>query len=121
VENYDKTLSSKVSKVAYILYFKKFNLTIYEWCTINIIIVFFEGGRMVCEYYGSCGFFKKHQEIHAEQCRLFEKNYCLGKLHERCERKKFRKEHDGQPPSDDMMPNGLMLRDSRMICKNAKV
>jgi hypothetical protein len=42
-------------------------------------------------------------------------------LHERCERKKFRKEHDGQSPSDDMMPNGLMLRDSRMICKNAKV
>ena len=72
---------------------------------------------MPCKYHGQCGFFKKHSEIHKEECEKFESGYCLGQLSVRCEHRKYREANGGAAPSDDMMPNGLMLRDSRLIMK----
>ncbi len=62
-----------------------------------------------CELLEKCGFFKKYKDTKELACKGFIGLYCKGEQMNECARKAYRKEH-GQPPSDDMMPNGLMLQ-----------
>lgn len=64
---------------------------------------------MECELLDGCGFFKKYMDTNEMICQGFIQRYCKGSRMESCERKKYRKEH-GEPPVDDMMPNGRMMR-----------
>jgi hypothetical protein len=61
-----------------------------------------------CENLPTCGFFKKYFKVNQTACRTFIKDYCRGETRNVCERKAYRK-LNGAPPSDDMMPNGVML------------
>ncbi len=61
-----------------------------------------------CELLAKCGFFKKYQETKDLACKGFINKYCKGPDMNECSRKAYRKEH-GAPPSDDMMPNGMMV------------
>jgi hypothetical protein len=61
-----------------------------------------------CENLPTCGFFKKYFPVNRRVCRDFIRDYCRGEMRESCERKAYRKLH-GTPPSDDMMPNGVMI------------
>jgi hypothetical protein len=60
-----------------------------------------------CELLEQCGFFKEFQNINEIACRGFINRYCKGPLMNKCKRKEYRQQHS-TPPSDDMMPNGLM-------------
>ena len=61
-----------------------------------------------CELLATCGFFKKYQDAKELACKGFVALYCKGENMGKCARKQYRKEH-GQPPSDDMMPTGVMI------------
>jgi len=61
-----------------------------------------------CELLEKCGFFKKYKETKDLACRGFIQMYCEGPKMNECKRKEYRKEH-GAPPSDDMMPGGMMI------------
>ena len=61
-----------------------------------------------CELLAKCGFFKKYQEAKNLACKGFINKYCKGSDMDECKRKAYRKEH-GEPPADDMMPNGMMM------------
>lgn len=61
-----------------------------------------------CELLAACDFFKKYQRTKDLACKGFISQYCKGPKMDECKRKKYRVEH-GQPPPDDMMPNGLMI------------
>ena len=62
-----------------------------------------------CELLEKCGFFNNYkgnsEVMKAGWIKLFCENVNWS---ERCERKKFRK-RTGQPPADNMTPNGNML------------
>ncbi len=64
---------------------------------------------MECELLNGCGFFKKHQETKNLACKGFLTMYCKGVEMDNCKRKQYRKEH-GTPPHEDMMPNGVTLK-----------
>lgn len=61
-----------------------------------------------CENLPTCGFFKKYFNVNKSACRGFIKTHCRGEMRNACERKAYRERH-GTPPSDDMLPNGVML------------
>ena len=61
-----------------------------------------------CESLAKCGFFKKYNESKQLACKGFIASYCKGAKQQECKRMQFRKQH-GQAPSDDMMPNGMMI------------
>ena len=61
-----------------------------------------------CELLSKCGFFEKYQSEKQAACRGFIAMCCKGSKMDECKRKAYRKEH-GVAPSDDMMPNGLMI------------
>jgi len=61
-----------------------------------------------CEFLSTCGFFKKYQNSKEVICRGFIRRYCKGPKENECKRKEYRMKY-GKPPSDDMLPNGLMM------------
>jgi hypothetical protein len=61
-----------------------------------------------CELLDKCGFFQKYASSKELACRGFIAKYCKGPSMSDCKRKKYRLEH-GKSPSDDMLPNGLMM------------
>ncbi len=62
-----------------------------------------------CENLKRCGFFKKYASINALACKGLINLYCRGEKQQQCKRNAFRRK-TGKPPSDDMMPNGLMKK-----------
>lgn len=62
-----------------------------------------------CEYLKMCGFFNKYCNTKDLACRGFIFQYCKGDKMNECKRLQYRKHH-GQPPSDDMMPTGQMIK-----------
>lgn len=62
-----------------------------------------------CQYLSTCGFFKKYQSTKDLACRGFISLYCKGEKMKECKRLEYRNMH-GTPPSDDMMPNGQLIR-----------
>ena len=62
-----------------------------------------------CELLETCGFFKKYQETKELACRGFINQYCKGPKLDECKRKEYRLKN-GEPPSDDMMPSGQIIR-----------
>ena len=60
-----------------------------------------------CELLEKCGFFREFQNINELACRGFINRYCKGPDMNKCQRKEYRQKH-GNPPPDDMMPNGRM-------------
>ncbi len=63
-----------------------------------------------CESLAACGFFKKYDCSKVMICKGFIRKYCKGSKQDECKRKMYKKEH-GTPPPDDMMPNGLMVKE----------
>jgi hypothetical protein len=62
-----------------------------------------------CEHLEKCGFFKKYQETKNLACRGFINLYCKGPKMSECKRLEYRNKN-GVPPSDDMMPNGQIIK-----------
>ncbi|MBN1824907.1 MAG: hypothetical protein JW958_01490 [Candidatus Eisenbacteria bacterium] len=65
--------------------------------------------EQACELLETCGFFKKYETANALACRGLIQQYCKGSKMDQCKRKEYRQQH-GQPPSDDMMPSGQMMK-----------
>lgn len=59
-----------------------------------------------CEMLPKCAFFNKHARENPLVCEGLARLYCRGNLQDDCERKRVRMA-TGQPPPDDMLPNGL--------------
>lgn len=57
----------------------------------------------------NCGFVKKHGETKNLAVKGFITMYCKSEKQNECKRKLY-KEQNGKPPSDDMMPNGFMMK-----------
>lgn len=62
-----------------------------------------------CANLENCGFFKKFQETKDLACKGFVGQFCQGEKQDECKRKEF-KMKNGFAPSDDMMPNGMIIR-----------
>lgn len=60
-----------------------------------------------CELLEKCGFFGKYKETSDVACRGFIALYCKGPKLNECKRKEHRALH-GQPPADNMLPNGYI-------------
>ena len=65
-----------------------------------------------CEKLKICGFFKKYTEMKSLVCKGFIRSYCEGGLQNECKRKEYSEMH-GEPPPDDMMPNGRYVISGR--------
>jgi hypothetical protein len=65
-----------------------------------------------CELLSKCGFFNKYQETKDLACKGFIYQYCKGENIAQCKRREYRMKN-GTPPSDDMMPNGLIISASK--------
>lgn len=61
-----------------------------------------------CELLRTCGFFRKYQNTKNLASKGFIIQYCRGPEMSQCKRKEYRVQY-GKPPSDDMLPNGLMI------------
>lgn len=64
-----------------------------------------------CKFLANCGFFRKYRETKDLACRGFINQYCRGPKMDQCKRMEYRNKY-GKPPSDDMLPNGLMIAQS---------
>jgi major membrane immunogen (membrane-anchored lipoprotein) len=62
-----------------------------------------------CELLENCGFFRKYQGSNEFACKAFIEQYCKGSKMNQCKRKEYRNQH-GEPPSDDMLPTGGMMK-----------
>lgn len=62
-----------------------------------------------CPNLATCGFVKKYGDSKSLAVKGFVKLYCMTDKQEECVRKAYKAEH-GTPPSDDMMPNGAMMK-----------
>ena len=62
-----------------------------------------------CELLSKCGFFKKYEASRQAACVGLISQYCRGPRQADCKRKEYRKAH-GQPPPDEMLPGGSMLK-----------
>ena len=62
-----------------------------------------------CELLSKCGFFNKYKETKSAACNGLIRLYCKGEKMNECKRKEYRLKN-GTPPSDDMYPNGSMVR-----------
>lgn len=63
-----------------------------------------------CENISTCGFFKKYKVSKSLAVNGFINTYCKSDMQTTCKRKVYKK-NNGTPPPDEMMPNGLMLKD----------
>jgi hypothetical protein len=61
-----------------------------------------------CENLEKCGFVVKYLDTKSHAVKGFIAMYCKGDMQEGCKRKQYKKVH-GVAPSDDMLPNGLMI------------
>jgi hypothetical protein len=61
-----------------------------------------------CELLETCGFFQKYRFVDNEACETLIAMYCKGSMMDECKRKEYRNKH-GEPPSDDMLPDGEMI------------
>ena len=64
---------------------------------------------MECPNLEKCGFVKKHQSSQELAIKGFINIFCKTDKQSECKRKKYKEQH-GVPPSDDMMPNGIMMK-----------
>ncbi len=64
-----------------------------------------------CELLETCGFFSKYKDSKDLACRGFLTQYCTGPKMDLCKRREYRMQN-GRAPSDDMMPNGLMISEN---------
>ena len=62
-----------------------------------------------CPNLEKCGFFKKYADTKSLAIKGFVAMYCKSPKQDECQRKKY-KEKNGVPPTDDMMPNGGMIK-----------
>jgi hypothetical protein len=62
-----------------------------------------------CSNLDICGFVKKYKETKKLAVKGFINMFCMGERQTNCERKKYKELH-GCPPSDDMMPNGSLVK-----------
>ncbi|WP_456325515.1 methyl-accepting chemotaxis protein [Desulfonauticus submarinus] len=76
----------------------------------NLLEQYQVGKGMECELLPKCGFFKKYAGSKDSLIKGFINSYCKGPYMEECKRKQYRQEH-GEPPSDDMMPNGKFVKE----------
>jgi len=65
--------------------------------------------EMECKLLATCAFFKKYQDSKELACKGFIRQYCKGDKMDECKRLEHRMKF-GTPPSEDMMPNGQMIR-----------
>jgi len=64
-----------------------------------------------CHLLEKCGFFIRYASSAAIDSDQFIRNYCRGlRMHE-CKRLQYRNQY-GVPPSDQMMPDGTMVRET---------
>ena len=63
---------------------------------------------MDCPNLAACPFLKKHGNTKDLMCKGFILLFCKGVKQNECKRKIYKQEH-GAPPSEDMMPNGLLI------------
>jgi hypothetical protein len=64
---------------------------------------------MECQYLLTCGFFKKHSISESVVCQGLIDKYCKGTEMKACKRREYQITY-GNPPDDDMMPSGLMIK-----------
>lgn len=62
-----------------------------------------------CPGLPNCGFMKKYTGTKNLACQGFMALFCRGAKQSECMRKQYKAAHGGTPPSDDMMPNGMMI------------
>lgn len=62
-----------------------------------------------CPNLEKCGFVKKHGASKSTAVNGFITMFCKSPKQDECKRKQYKAEH-GTPPSDDMLPNGLMIK-----------
>ncbi len=67
-----------------------------------------ESGMEECNRLKTCGFIRKWSTTKQLACKGFISMYCRGEKQALCKRKKYFKEN-GEPPPDDMLPNGVMM------------
>lgn len=63
-----------------------------------------------CEWLGTCGFLEKYRDSNEFACEGFIRKYCKGPKMNQCKRKQFFETY-GQPPLDDMLPNGALMKE----------
>lgn len=61
-----------------------------------------------CELLERCGFFKKWASVNETACKGYKKMYCAAESPKVCRRKEYLTSR-GEPPPDDMLPNGKIL------------
>lgn len=61
---------------------------------------------MKCDFFKGCAFFNKYKERLGAAYDGFVTMYCDGLKMEDCKRRQYRLEK-GEPPVDDMLPNGI--------------
>ena len=64
---------------------------------------------MDCEILPICGFFQKYNTPDNTSYERFITRYCKGPDKNKCKRLEYRNAY-GQPPADEMLPSGLMLK-----------
>ncbi len=62
-----------------------------------------------CANLEKCGFFQKYGDTKSLAVKGFISMYCKSPKQNECKRKEYKEKH-GAPPSDDMMPNGGLMR-----------
>lgn len=62
-----------------------------------------------CTNLPKCGFFLKYDGEKKLPCQGFINLYCKGEKQGECKRKIFMEEN-GYPPSDDMLPSGVLIK-----------
>lgn len=66
--------------------------------------------QVECPNLEKCGFVKKYCDSKGLAVKGFIAMYCRGAKQEECKRKAYKALH-GVAPSDDMMPNGAMMKE----------
>jgi hypothetical protein len=67
---------------------------------------------MECQYLITCGFFKKYIISERVVCQELINRYCKGTDMKQCKRLEYQTTY-GNPPDDDMMPSGSMVKLSK--------
>lgn len=64
---------------------------------------------MDCPNLVNCGFIKKYGESKSLAVKGFISMYCKSVKQDECKRKEYKK-INGNPPVDEMLPNGIMMK-----------
>jgi hypothetical protein len=64
---------------------------------------------MECQLLETCGFFKKYGKTWHLACQELILRYCKGSDTKNCRRLEYRNAY-GNPPEDEMMPSGMMMK-----------